>query len=123
MERCERVIAAKNLLWVLERPKYRYRLYGLCTWAEVGGIELVERGEATFRERTQSNYLLGELFKEWPEHSGDHLYPVPSLSDLSPEEAYIRCKNKYSLFTRYGRARRRLLKFIKNRCREIIQEG
>lgn len=123
MKRCERVIAAKNLLWVLKRTKYRDRFNGLCIWVEDGMHELDWGGKVTYKERAHTNYLLGELFKEWPEHSGDYIFPVPSLSDLSPEKAYRRCKNKYSLFTRYGRARRRLLKFIKKRCREIIQEG
>lgn len=123
MKRCERVIAAKNLLWVLERPKYRYRSVGLCAWAENGLNELVEIGKASPREEARAQCLLGQLFKEWPEYSGDICFPVPSLSGLSPKKAYRKHKNKYCLFTRYGRARRRLLKFIKNRCREIIQEG
>lgn len=123
MERCERVIAAKNLLWVLERPKYRDKFSGLCAWVEEGMSERIVRGKATYKEQDQTHSLMGELLIEWPEHSGDLFYPVPSLSGMSPKEAYRKHTYKYCLFTRYGRARRRLLEFIKKRCREIIQEG
>ena len=91
---------------------------GLCFWL---GDYLRENGynDSTLQQCRQ---FLRELFEEWSEYSGNPDYPVKGYLGESPQDAFCTCGNHYSVFTRYGRARRRLLKFIKKRCREIIGE-
>lgn len=91
---------------------------GLCFWL---GEYLRENGYKDI-EMSWCRQFLQELFEEWPEYTGNPNYPIQGYRGESPREAFHTCENHYSVFTCYGRARRRLLKFIKKRCREIIGE-
>ncbi len=53
----------------------------------------------------------GISFENWPEFSGDIVYPVPHKK-YSPFKAYVQCVFCFNVFTRYGRARRRLLSWL-----------
>ena len=68
-----------------------------------------------------------ELIKQWPEYSGDQLYPIGQSS----EDGYFLYVNVPSYWTQseeswmwaktsaYGRKRRELLAWLINRCEEI----
>lgn len=62
---------------------------------------------------------LQDAFMYWPEFSGDMAYPVP-CAGRGPEDAYGRLK-RWSKHTAYGRARRRLLKFLIERLEDEIR--
>lgn len=60
---------------------------------------------------------LNDLMRQWPEYSGDPVYPIPSFEPdgLSPELKY-NCrsyKSKWDRNTAYGAARWRLLDWLK----------
>lgn len=68
-----------------------------------------------YEERTQIVDLLRGLWQKWPEYSGDILFPVPGtryFDKVSAHHAYTLCKRPWSRFTKYGRARRRLLDWL-----------
>lgn len=52
-----------------------------------------------------------DLMREWPEYSGDALFPVPAPEGSCPEACYISAKDLWG-FDDYGRARRRLLAWL-----------
>lgn len=58
-------------------------------------------------------------FTSWPEFSGDMAYPVP-CAGRDPEDAYGH-RARWSKRTEYGRARRRLLKFLIRRLEDEIR--
>ena len=60
-----------------------------------------------------------QLFKSWPEYSGNPVFPVPSMSvGLSPSGAYLRVGiNKYT--GAYGKARLRLAQFIIDELKRV----
>jgi len=53
------------------------------------------------------------MFVEWDEFSGDSFFPVPSPNVEDPAPlSYGRTFNKWNRFSKYGRSRTRLAKFI-----------
>lgn len=61
-----------------------------------------------------------QLFKSWPEYSGNPVFPVPSMCEgISPGQAYMRISvNKYEGV--YGDARLRLAQFIIDELKKRI---
>lgn len=61
-------------------------------------------------------YLLAQLAADWPEYSGDNLFPVPSYTPgIGPVSIYPIMKARGLLWAErspYGSARRRLLAFM-----------
>lgn len=53
---------------------------------------------------------LDQIMQTWPEYSGDKDYPVRH-GRCSSYHAYLYC-DRWTIFTQYGRARRRLLNYI-----------
>lgn len=52
-----------------------------------------------------------KCFREWPEYSGDHVYPVPAVGrDSSGYRAFSGATNYYA--GKYGEARLRLAQFM-----------
>lgn len=54
---------------------------------------------------------LRNLMRQWPEYSGDAVFPVPAPDGSCPETCYARARNLWG-FDDYGRARRRLLTWL-----------
>lgn len=72
------------------------RQYGICANLDCAGV----RG---YRVRD-------DLFKAWPEYSGDIMYPVPGYDeDNDPSWKYDYTYDLWDTGTEYGRARWRLL--------------
>lgn len=68
-----------------------------------------EYGPTQARERFER--VLRPLFREWPEYSGNPVFPVPHPS-LTAREAYSRLDDQWDAFTPYGQARLRLLNWL-----------
>ena len=83
------------------RPKYKG--CGLCQelylLREEGVISSIDRGQVK------------RLTYKWPEFSGERRFPV-SHPTKTPEEAYTTTRNLWSLWTTYGRARRRMCAWL-----------
>lgn len=61
--------------------------------------------------RVKLSKELRNLMREWPEYSGDALFPVPAPDGGCPEAYYLKAKDLWG-FDDYGRARRRLLGWL-----------
>lgn len=70
-------------------------------------------------DETDAEIWLKRAFKEWPEFSGVVTYPVP-CPNRPPVSAY-NCLARWSKHTKYGRARRRLLKFLIRRLEDELR--
>lgn len=84
---------------------------GICYniwYNEEGEFHECMRGEHDAFEAAVDNRLY-EIFRMWPEYSGEVNYPVPHPK-YSPMDAFILEKNVW--IGEYGAARRRLLDFI-----------
>ena len=81
-------------------------------------------------EQHVANRAFLELIKQWPEYSGDQLYPIGQSSDdahdlyvyqppywTQSEEAWMWAKT-----SPYGRKRRELLAYLISRCEDITGE-
>lgn len=62
-------------------------------------------------EESAAEEVMGRLFREWPEYSGNVSYPVPGI--------YWKW-DRWSKRTKYGQARRRLLAFMIKTLREEL---
>ena len=78
---------------------------GLCTYLMYGGAGAIPP----------------LLVQEWPEFSGDPEYPVPHRS-LRPGEAYHWVVDKWDRRTEYGKARWRLVDFLIEKLKKIVNE-
>lgn len=61
------------------------------------------------------NIGIHDLFKKWPEFSGDVEFPVPSFTEgMDAEDAYMKTDNKdmWNCCHPYGAARFRLVDFL-----------
>jgi hypothetical protein len=61
--------------------------------------------------RVKLSKELRNLMRQWPEYSGDAVFPVPAPDGSCPEVCYVRARNLWG-FDDYGRARRRLLTWL-----------
>ena len=61
--------------------------------------------------RVRLSKELRNLMRQWPEYSGDAMFPVPAPDGNCPEAYYVIAKNLWG-FDDYGRARRRLLAWL-----------
>lgn len=113
----KRITAAQNLLLVLQNMEHNGPIRedaGICSnvvW-EIGRVGLLWNSAI-------GDYM-GELFVRWPEASGERLYPVPGYT-TSALHAY-NTKRKWTRWTQYGRARRRLLKWMIEQCKKDIEQ-
>lgn len=65
--------------------------------------------------------LLVELFRRWPEFSGNESFPVPDDDEefgVDPYEAYLQCEDTFGDHE-YGRARLRLLDWLIDQLPEL----
>ena len=86
--------------------------------AALGICYLALRGLRGAPEITAFRWLQG-AFTSWPEFSGDMAYPVP-CAGRDPADAYGH-RARWSKHTKYGRARRRLLKFLIRRLEDELR--
>ena len=64
--------------------------------------------------------LVHRLMRSWNEFSGDIAFPVHTSKKLEGYEQFHSTKFKFSPFTKYGKARRRLLDHMIKECKQII---
>ena len=100
----------KQLLANLKAIDPDTALWGICSCAVVG---------MSFDDETMADIWLRAAFRDWPEFSGSPAYPVRHTK-LHPMYAYNRHK-RWSKHTPYGRARRRLLKFLIRRLEDELR--
>ena len=63
------------------------------------------------------------LMREWPEHSGSRVYPVPSFDGNTPSEEFHWASEDKRLWSKaapYGRARWALLEYLIERVAEAV---
>ena len=66
------------------------------------------------------NLLVHRLMRSWDEFSGDIAFPVHTNKKLEGFEQFRKTKFKFNPFTKYGKARRRLLNHMIRECEQII---
>ena len=81
------------------------------------GICYLIRNPPTYESREFNDLLIG-VCKESGVYSGCEVYPIRHPR-LPPREAFEVC-SKWSIFTRYGRARRRVLKRLIKHFEDIV---
>lgn len=60
------------------------------------------------------------LAKDWPEHSGNKYYPVPSPDSVyDPGYFFIISSDLWDISTVYGRSRMRLLDYLINKAYQL----
>ena len=67
--------------------------------------------------------VMRRLMRSWDEFSGDITFPVNTSKRLSGYEEFQFTKFKFNPFTKYGKARRRLLDHMIRECEYIIAKG
>lgn len=96
----------KSLLEVKKSSEKQVLNIGICD-----AVHDVLYGMRKYKYRVAFEQMLLELFKKWPEFSGDTYYPVPSCCEgLSSKQAYESLELWGS--SPYGDARLRLLNFL-----------
>ena len=64
--------------------------------------------------------VVRRLMRSWDEFSGDIEFPVHTNKKLEGFEQFHKTKFKFNPFTKYGKARRRLLDHMIKECERII---
>ena len=64
--------------------------------------------------------MVQRLIRSWDEFSGDSLFPIHTSKKLAGYEQFHKTKFKFNPFTKYGKARRRLLNHMIKECERII---
>lgn len=70
-----------------------------------------------------SELVLFPIFREWPEYSGNDVYPIKGTNTKDPKQMYNNCKNMFSKKTKYGQARRRLALFVADELEKTLSTG
>lgn len=95
-------------------------------WAFSMGGGICLRIEAELRAMGYRHYdrhdrlLVHRLMRSWDEFSGDIVFPVHTSKKLQGYEQFHKTKFKFNPFTKYGKARRRLLDHMIKECEYII---
>ena len=95
-------------------------------WAFSMGGGICLRIEAELRAMGYRHYdrhdrlLVHRLMRSWDEFSGDIVFPVHTSKKLQGYEQFNKTKFKFNPFTKYGKARRRLLNHMIKECERII---
>ena len=66
------------------------------------------------------NVAVHRLMRSWNEFSGDIEFPIHTNKKLEGFEQFYKTKFKFNPFTKYGKARRRLLDHMIKECERII---
>ena len=66
------------------------------------------------------NMAVHRLMRSWNEFSGDILFPIHTNKKLTGYKQFHKTKFKFNPFTKYGKARRRLLDHMIKECERII---
>ena len=100
-----------DLLWKMKRGELLDREYGICHHLATYCASIEERLQA-------KHWML-----DWPEHSGNELYPVPPATDIPEGSASMyEAETAYEDFVddkwhgEYGATRKRLLNYLITRC-------
>ena len=64
--------------------------------------------------------VVRRLMRSWDEFSGDISFPIHTNKKLEGFEQFHKTKFKFNPFTKYGKARRRLLDHMIKECERII---
>ena len=88
---------------------------GICNRVEK---ELKAMGYRCFD--SHDSMVVQRLMRSWDEYSGDIAFPVNTSKRLSGYEEFHSTKFKFNPFTKYGKARRRLLDHMIKECERII---
>ena len=64
--------------------------------------------------------IMQRLMRSWNEFSGDIAFPIHTSKKLEGFEQFHKTKFKFNPFTKYGKARRRLLDHMIKECERII---
>ena len=64
--------------------------------------------------------VVQRLMRSWNEFSGDISFPIHTNKKLEGFEQFHKTKFKFNPFTKYGKARRRLLEHMIKECERII---
>ena len=103
------LLRIKRKAWAFSMGK------GICHRIET---ELKEMGYRHFDR--QYSLLVHRLMRSWDEFSGDIAFPIHTSKKLGGYEQFHKTKFKFNPFTKYGKARRRLLNHMIEECERII---
>lgn len=106
------------LLHVLRKIKKQIWVFsmngGICLHIE---SELRAMGYGYFN--TNDNRMIHRLMCSWDEFSGDIQFPVHTNNKLTGYQQFHKTKFKFNQFTKYGKARRRLLDHMIKECETL----
>ena len=103
------LLRVKKKVWAFSMGK------GICYRIET---ELRDMGYRYFDRH--DTLLVHRLMRSWNEFSGDIAFPIHTSKKLEGFEQFHKTKFKFSPFTKYGKARRRLLDHMIKECERII---
>ena len=69
---------------------------------------------------SHDSMVMQRLMRSWDEFSGDIAFPIHTNKKLEGFEQFHKTKFKFNPFTKYGKARRRLLDHMIKECERII---
>ena len=103
------LLKVKEKAWAFSMGK------GICHRIET---ELKDMGYRCFDRH--DTLLVHRLMRSWDEFSGDIVFPIHTSKKLQGYEQFQKTKFKFNPFTKYGKARRRLLNHMIKECERII---
>ena len=103
------LLRVKKKVWAFSMGK------GICYRIE---NELKAMGYRCFNRH--DNVAVHRLMRSWDEFSGDIAFPIHTSKKLEGFEQFHKTKFKFNPFTKYGKARRRLLDHMIKECERII---
>ena len=103
------LLKVKKKAWAFSMGK------GICHRIET---ELKAMGYRCFGRH--DNMAVHRLMRSWNEFSGDILFPIHTNKKLTGYKQFHKTKFKFNPFTKYGKARRRLLDHMIKECERII---
>ena len=103
------LLRIKEKAWAFSMGK------GICHRIET---ELKDMGYRCFDRH--DNLLVHRLIRSWDEFSGDIAFPIHTNKKLDGFEQFHKTKFKFNPFTKYGKARRRLLDHMIKECERFI---
>lgn len=95
-------------------------------WAFSMGKGICHRIETELKDmgyrhcNRHDSLLVDRLMRSWDEFSGDIAFPIHTNKKLEGFEQFHKTKFKFNPFTKYGKARRRLLDHMIKECERII---
>ena len=105
-----------NVLLKVKKKAWAFSISsGICNRVEK---ELKAMGYRCFD--SHDSMVMQRLMRSWDEFSGDIAFPIHTNKKLGGFEQFHKTKFKFNPFTKYGKARRRLLDHMIKECERII---